>query len=86
MELVKDVPEVYKKRQIWQDLGSAAESGWDFSSRWFNDSINLNSIQTTAIVPVDLNSFMCWNFDIISYLFGELGNLTQQSLPNYIYI
>lgn len=43
---------------IWRDLRAAAESGWDFSSRWFGDSATLGTIRTTAIVPVDLNSLM----------------------------
>lgn len=77
-----------EKRQLWQNLGSAAESGWDFSSRWFNDSINLSTVETTSILPVDLNSFMCWNFEILSYLYGELGskNLLKFKKANTIYL
>lgn len=44
--------------RLWRDLRSAAESGWDFSSRWLADPQRLASIQTTAIVPVDLNSLL----------------------------
>lgn len=44
--------------QIYRDLRAGAESGWDFSSRWLADSTALSSIQTTAIVPVDLNSLL----------------------------
>ncbi|SMF98812.1 alpha,alpha-trehalase TreA [Burkholderia singularis] len=44
--------------EVWRDLRAAAESGWDFSSRWFADSKTLATIRTTAIVPVDLNSLM----------------------------
>lgn len=44
--------------EIWRDLRAAAESGWDFSSRWFGDNATLGSIRTTSIVPVDLNSLM----------------------------
>ncbi|MGA0525394.1 trehalase family glycosidase, partial [Escherichia coli] len=36
----------------------AAESGWDFSSRWFGDSATLATIRTTSILPVDLNALM----------------------------
>ena len=36
-------------------LRAGACSGWDFSSRWFADEKNINTIQTTSIVPVDLN-------------------------------
>jgi alpha,alpha-trehalase len=42
----------------WRELRAAAESGWDFSSRWFADGRTLESIDTTKIVPVDLNALM----------------------------
>ncbi|TAA09865.1 alpha,alpha-trehalase TreA [Pseudoxanthomonas winnipegensis] len=44
--------------EVYRDLRAAAESGWDFSSRWFDDPQQLGSIHTTQIVPVDLNSLM----------------------------
>lgn len=44
--------------EVYRDLRAAAESGWDFSSRWLDDPQHLSSIRTTAIVPVDLNSFL----------------------------
>ncbi len=40
---------------LWRDIRAAAESGWDFSSRWLADGNNLGTIRTTRIVPVDLN-------------------------------
>lgn len=43
---------------VWRDLRAAAESGWDFSSRWFGDGRTIATIRTTAIVPVDLNALM----------------------------
>ncbi len=44
--------------QIYRDIRSAAESGWDFSSRWFSDPSQLKTIQTTQLVPVDLNCLL----------------------------
>jgi alpha,alpha-trehalase len=44
--------------EVFRELRAAAESGWDFSSRWFGDNETLASIRTTAIVPVDLNSLL----------------------------
>ncbi|HEX4618405.1 MAG TPA: alpha,alpha-trehalase TreF, partial [Steroidobacteraceae bacterium] len=44
--------------EIFRDIRAAAESGWDFSSRWFADGRTMASIVTTEIVPVDLNSLM----------------------------
>ncbi len=43
---------------VQRDLRSAAESGWDFSSRWLADGRTLAMIRTTDIVPVDLNSLL----------------------------
>lgn len=44
--------------QVYLDVRAAAESGWDFSSRWLGDSHNLSTIQTTNLAPVDLNSLL----------------------------
>ncbi len=46
------------RAQVYRDLRAAAESGWDFSSRWFADGKTLASIRTTEILPVDLNSLL----------------------------
>lgn len=45
---------------LYKNLASAAESGWDFSSRWFleSDERRLESIQICRIVPVCLNSIL----------------------------
>lgn len=47
-----------KNPSIYRDIRSAAESGWDFSSRWFVNPAQLKTIQTTEILPVDLNSLL----------------------------
>ena len=44
--------------EVFRDLRSGAESGWDYSSRWMADGKSLKTIQTTSIIPVDLNSLM----------------------------
>jgi alpha,alpha-trehalase len=46
------------KPGIYRHLRSGAESGWDFSSRWFADGQNISTIQTTDIIPVDLNALL----------------------------
>ncbi len=43
---------------VYRQLRAAAESGWDFSSRWLRDGRTLATIDTTAIAPVDLNSLL----------------------------
>jgi alpha,alpha-trehalase len=43
---------------VYRHLRSGAESGWDFTSRWFADGQTLATIQTTDIVPPDLNALL----------------------------
>jgi alpha,alpha-trehalase len=43
---------------FFRHIRAAAESGWDFSSRWFKDGQNMNTIHTTDILPVDLNCLL----------------------------
>jgi alpha,alpha-trehalase len=44
--------------ETWRELRAAAESGWDFSSRWLADGRTLATIHTTDLLPVDLNSLL----------------------------
>ncbi len=43
---------------VYRNLRAAAESGWDFSSRWFGPQGGLKSTRTLDIVPVDLNALL----------------------------
>ncbi|MCP9257271.1 Trehalase [Dirofilaria immitis] len=70
------------RRKLWRDIASAAESGWDFSSRWFQNRRSMDTIVTSDIIPVDLNAFMYWNMKILAHLQGELGNLTRRDELN----
>ncbi|MEP7319708.1 MAG: alpha,alpha-trehalase TreF [Panacibacter sp.] len=44
--------------EVFRHLRAGAESGWDFSSRWCADKMNLDTIHTIDIVPVDLNCLL----------------------------
>jgi alpha,alpha-trehalase len=44
--------------EVYRDIRAAAESGWDFSSRWFEDGRTRARIDTTQLIPVDLNSLL----------------------------
>ena len=44
--------------EVWRDLRAAAESGWDFSSRWLADGVTLSTIRTLSLLPPDLNSLL----------------------------
>ncbi|XP_047178246.1 trehalase-like [Vigna umbellata] len=49
---------VSEKQQFYRDLASAAESGWDFSTRWMRNPPNFTTLATTSVIPVDLNAFI----------------------------
>jgi len=44
--------------EVYRNLRAAAESGWDFSSRWLSDGKTLATTHTTDFAPVDLNSLL----------------------------
>ncbi|MGZ3765122.1 MAG: alpha,alpha-trehalase TreF [Mucilaginibacter sp.] len=43
---------------FYRNIRAAAESGWDFSTRWMDTTGKLETIQTTFIIPVDLNCLL----------------------------
>jgi alpha,alpha-trehalase len=47
---------------LYRHLRAGAESGWDYSCRWFKDLHSFASIHTTDIVPVDLNCLV-WHLE-----------------------
>lgn len=55
------LPDDDKREDFYHEMRSAAESGWDFSSRWFvtagSEVIgNLTDVHASRILPVDLNA------------------------------
>jgi alpha,alpha-trehalase len=56
-ELARTVPEA-QREALYRNLRAGAESGWDFSSRWMRDPNDLRTIETTELVPVDLNALL----------------------------
>jgi alpha,alpha-trehalase len=67
-----------KDGKAYVNLRACAESGWDFCSRWFRDSVHLNSIETTDIVPVDLNSLL-YAYEIILSKANKAKGLTERA-------
>jgi alpha,alpha-trehalase len=63
-----------KPEVLFRHLRAAAESGWDFSSRWFRDGNSFASIHTTEIVPVDLNCLLFHLEKMLADGFKEEGN------------
>jgi len=56
-ELGQTLPEP-QRELFYRNTRAAAESGWDFSTRWMRDPKDLRSLETTELVPVDLNSLL----------------------------
>jgi alpha,alpha-trehalase len=61
------------KSIAFRNLRSAAESGWDFSTRWFGDGRTLGTIQTTDLVPVDLNCLLFALENSLAKAFSQNG-------------
>jgi len=68
-----DLPE-RQAADVWRDLRAGAESGWDFSSRWCADPDRLCTIETTAILPIDLNSLLWALEKAIARGAGHIGD------------
>lgn len=72
-ETLQNAPPQHSSR-VYLDLRAAAESGWDFSSRWFRKADDISTIHTTDIVPVDLN---CLLFHLESLIAEAYSGLLQ---------
>ncbi len=56
--LAQTLPEPVQREAFYRNVRAAAESGWDFSSRWMRDPADLRTLETTALAPIDLNSLL----------------------------
>lgn len=73
VHLAKENPH-RERNQLYRDLRAACESGWDFSSRWLTDPMDLGTIRTTEIIPIDLN-VLIWHIEYtIAEAYEEMGN------------
>ncbi|XP_058810483.1 trehalase isoform X2 [Phymastichus coffea] len=70
-----------ERAEYWSELKTAAETGWDFSSRWFildgTNKGNLTNLKTRSIVPVDLNALLYRNAVLLAEFHRRLGNASQ---------
>jgi alpha,alpha-trehalase len=62
---------------VYRNLRAAAESGWDFSSRWLADGKTLESVRTLAILPIDLNCLLVHLEETLSEAYRAQGNTEQ---------
>ena len=70
-----------ERGKLYKNIAAAAESGWDFSSRWFADGKTLGSVNAANIIPVDLNCYML-RFELNMAHFHDLNgtNVHNKSL------
>lgn len=62
----------------YTNLRSSAESGMDFCSRWFADTLHLNTIETIDIIPVDLNCLL-YEYEMILSKAAKANGLAKKS-------
>ena len=62
--------------ETFRHLRAGAASGWDFSSRWCGDPLDLSTIETTNIIPVDLNALLVQLELTIADVHRSLGHVS----------
>ncbi|XP_047330419.1 probable trehalase [Impatiens glandulifera] len=62
------------KQLLYREIASTAESGWDFSTRWMRNGSDLTTLETTSILPVDLNAIILKMEHDIAFLAKENGD------------
>lgn len=65
--------------ELFRDIRAACESGWDFSTRWLDDGQDFENIQTTSVVPVDLNVLIYKLEKLLSVCYESAGRVTEAS-------
>eukprot|EP01139_Manchomonas_bermudensis_P012063 Amastigsp_a345351_13.p1 type:complete len:598 gc:universal Amastigsp_a345351_13:72-1865(+) len=53
---------------LFSELSSVAATGWDFSSRWFADSLTIQQSCVRSLAPIDLNAIMYLNENTLSQM------------------
>jgi alpha,alpha-trehalase len=72
VEVGQTLPESLRAR-FYRNTRATAESGWDFSSRWMRNPKDLRTLETTDLIPVDLNSLL-YNAERTIAAFGFVRN------------
>ncbi|KAL7749723.1 hypothetical protein RI367_004951 [Sorochytrium milnesiophthora] len=67
---------------FYHNVAATAESGWDFSTRWFKDPLDttatLLNLTTTHIAPLDLHAIL----SNVEYALANLHRLHDSAAPN----
>ncbi|XP_055536716.1 trehalase isoform X3 [Wyeomyia smithii] len=72
------------KQDFYCELKAAAESGMDFTSRWFikdgTNAGNLTDLKCRSIIAVELNAILYWNAKIIAEFYKLKNNLQKTTM------
>nr|XP_018903542.1 PREDICTED: trehalase-like [Bemisia tabaci] len=84
-ELAESIDTEIERERWYGRMKSGAESGWDFSSRWFinkNGGYNgtLLDVNTPSLVVTDLNAVMHKNAVFLSEWWGKMGDKYRSKL------
>ena len=69
-----------ERDEMYKELKTGAETGWDYSSRWFvqaqgqGNQGDLQDTKARSIIPVDLNCFYALNARILSEYFHKFND------------
>ncbi|QNT78028.1 alpha,alpha-trehalase TreF [Entomobacter blattae] len=55
--------------EIYRNLRAGSETGWDFSSRWLTDQHTLGRMNTTELLPIELNSLMAHLEQVLAHAY-----------------
>lgn len=75
IELAEELPSA-ERSKLYRNLRAAAESGWDFSSRWFAGE-EFSTIRTTDLLPVDLNCLIYAMEIALSVMYNAEGSIAK---------
>lgn len=65
--------------EFYRDIRAACESGWDFSTRWFKDHCHIETINTTALIPVDLNCLLWSVENLLCKIYNTLKDSNKET-------
>ncbi|KAF8993496.1 glycoside hydrolase family 37 protein [Cyathus striatus] len=64
-----------QRSDLYAELATGAETGWDYTVRWYNRDDNgtngLRGLQVRSTIPVDLNSILYKNHVLMASLYGS---------------
>ncbi|GLH08160.1 Trehalase [Gryllus bimaculatus] len=76
------------KENYYSELKAAAESGWDFSSRWFvlngTNKGNLTNLKVRSIIPVELNAVLYGNAKTLANYYSRFKDFNKSEMYNDI--